>query len=371
MKKVLIVFGTRPEAIKCFPVVTALRKHASVNVEVCVTAQHREMLDQVLDVAGLQPDMDLNLMKPDQTLPGLTAAAVSQLSEVISNVRPDWLLVQGDTTTAMSAALAAFYNRVPVGHIEAGLRSGNIYSPWPEEVNRKMVSAITTLHFAPTQGARDNLLRENVPDGHILVTGNTVIDALLLTQRRLETGDDFNKHLANLPVLDPDKKLILVTAHRRENFDGGLHQIFNALTALAQRSDVQIVFPVHPNPNVRSAAQRLLVGVPNIWLIEPQEYVPFVWLMGRSHIILTDSGGVQEEAPSLGKPVLVLRDTTERPEGVAAGTARLIGTDTAAIIASAEELLDDECAWLKMQKAKNPYGDGRAAERIAEAIVNA
>jgi UDP-N-acetylglucosamine 2-epimerase (non-hydrolysing) len=370
MKKVLIVFGTRPEAIKCFPVVAALRKHPKVEVEICVTAQHRQMLDQVLDLAGLHPDIDLDLMTPGQSLANLTTAAVGRLSEIVSRVRPDWLLVQGDTTTSMSAALAAFYNRVPVGHIEAGLRSGNIYSPWPEEVNRKIVSSIAALHFAPTSGARDNLLRENTPERQILVTGNTVIDALLHTRRRLESGDELGKYLSGLPQLDPEKKLILVTTHRREHFDGGLRRIFVALRALAGRADVQIVFPVHPNPQVREAVQEILVDVPNIVLIEPQQYVPFVWLMNRSQIILSDSGGVQEEAPSLGKPVLVLRDTTERPEGVASGAARLIGADTDAIVAAAEDLLDGRATWFKPGGA-NPYGDGKAADRIAKAVIDA
>jgi UDP-N-acetylglucosamine 2-epimerase len=371
MKQVLVVFGTRPEAIKCFPVVAALRKRSDVQVKVCVTAQHREMLDQVLEVAALAPDIDLDLMKPGQTLPDLTAAAVGRLSEVVAGARPDWLLVQGDTTTCMSAALAAFYNRVPVGHIEAGLRSGDIYSPWPEEVNRKVVSSIAQLHFAPTALARTNLLRENVADDTIFVTGNTVIDALLTTQERLANDSEMARHLTATPRLDSNKKLILVTAHRRENFEGGLHQIFAALRTLAGRPDVEIVFPVHPNPRVREAVRECLTDVPNVILIDPLQYVPFVWLMGRAHVILTDSGGVQEEAPSLGKPVLVMRDTTERPEGVEAGTARLVGADTATILRETERLLNDNAAWLEMAQRKNPYGDGQASERIAEAIVNA
>ena len=371
MKKVLVVFGTRPEAIKCFPVVAALKKHPGVQVQVCVTAQHRDMLDQVLSVADLKPDIDLDLMTHGQTLPGLTAAAVARLSQVVADVRPDWLLVQGDTTTAMSAAMAAFYNRVPVGHIEAGLRSGDIYSPWPEEVNRKIVSAIAAMHFAPTQTSRQNLLKENVADEAIVVTGNTVIDALLHTQHRLEHDAGMERYLAILPQLDPRKKLVLVTTHRRENFDGGLQRVFAALKVLAARGDVQIVLPVHPNPNVRDTVNAHLSGIADIMLIDPLEYIPFVALMCRAHIVLTDSGGVQEEAPSLGKPVLVLRDTTERPEGIAAGTALLLGTDTDAIVAKASELLDSDAAWRKMAQRQNPYGDGRAAERIAESIVNA
>jgi len=371
MKNVLVVFGTRPEAIKCFPVVSALRARAGVRVRVCVTAQHREMLDQVLSVADLTPDIDLNLMTPGQSLPSLTAAAVARLSEVVASERPDWLLVQGDTTTAMSAALAAFYNRVPVGHIEAGLRSGDNYSPWPEEVNRKIVSAMAALHFAPTPRARDNLLRENTPADSIHVTGNTVIDALLHTQARLDAGCGMEGYLSTLPLLNPHKKLVLVTTHRRENFDGGLNRIFAALKTLAARPDVEIVLPVHPNPIVKEAVAAVLANTANIRLIEPLEYIPFVSLMCRSHIILTDSGGVQEEAPSLGKPVLVLRDTTERPEGIEAGTALLLGTDTDRIIQAAERLLDDPAAWKSMAQQKNPYGDGQASERIAEAIVNA
>ncbi len=371
MKKVLVVFGTRPEAIKFFPVVKAFQARSDVEVVVCVTAQHREMLDQVLTLAEITPDIDLNMMRPGQTLPRLTADAISQLSDVVAQVRPDWLLVQGDTTTSMSAAMAAFYNKVPVGHVEAGLRSGDIYSPWPEEVNRKIVSAIAALHFPPTEASRENLLRENIPESAIRVTGNTVIDALLYTQGLLDDPVAIAPYLDALPPVTPGKKLVLVTTHRREHFDGGLARIFEAVNELARRDDVEIILPMHPNPNVRDAIRTTLAASPNVKLIEPLQYVPFVWLMAKSHIILSDSGGVQEEAPSLGKPVLVLRDTTERPEGVDAGTARLVGTDTATILREARSLLDDDEAWRRMSQRKNPYGDGHASERIVEAILNA
>jgi UDP-N-acetylglucosamine 2-epimerase (non-hydrolysing) len=371
-KSILLVFGTRPEAIKCFPVVNALRRRPDeFSVKVCVTGQHRQLLDQVLALSDITPDADLDLMIPDQTLAQLSSRAVDKLDAVLSAERPDWLFVQGDTSTAMCAGLAAYYNKVAVGHIEAGLRSGNIYSPWPEEVNRKVISNIAALNFAPTAAARDNLLAENVAPGSIRITGNTVIDALQFARDALETRRDLAQYLGELPSLDPDKKTILVTTHRRESFGAGLQGICGAIAQLADRPDVEVVLPVHPNPNVREVVYRRLGEKPNVHLTGPLDYLPFVWLMNRAHLALTDSGGVQEEAPSLGTPVLVLRDTTERPEGIAAGNAKLVGTDEARIFSEATRLLDNADLRRTMQIAANPYGDGKAAERIVEAIASA
>lgn len=370
-KKVLIVFGTRPEAIKMAPVVAALRQTAGIEPIVAVTAQHRQMLDQVLDLFAITPDEDLDVMEPGQTLQGLFSKILLGMCEVIGRHKPDLVLVHGDTSTTLASALAAFYNRVPVGHVEAGLRTGDIYAPWPEEANRCLTAPLTTMHFAPTQRARDNLRRENIDDGRILVTGNTVIDALLQVTNRIEHDATLRDSLAaRFPFLDASKKLVLVTGHRRENFGGGFEQICQALRTLADRGDTQVVYPVHLNPNVQEPVNRLLGNHPAITLIPPQDYLPFVYLMSRAYLLITDSGGVQEEAPSLGKPVLVMRDVTERPEAVEAGTVVLVGTDTGRIVKEASRLLDDPVAYEKFSRSHNPYGDGTAAMRIAQAIVD-
>lgn len=369
MFKVLTVFGTRPEAIKMAPVVKALAQAEDVAQSVCVTAQHREMLDQVLDLFGIVPDHDLDLMQAGQDLTDITARVLSGLRGVIAAEKPDLLLVHGDTTTTLAASLAAYYAQVPVGHVEAGLRTGNIYSPWPEEVNRKVAGAIASLHFAPTTRSRDNLLAENVAEAAVEVTGNTVIDALLDVIATLQADDARRTALdERFAFLDRSKRLVLVTGHRRESFGGGFERICAALAELADREDVEICYPVHLNPNVREPVGRLLEGRSNVHLIEPLDYLPFVYLMDRADIILTDSGGVQEEAPSLGKPVLVMRETTERPEAVDAGTVRLVGTDRDKIVAEVVRLLDDRAAYEAMSFAHNPYGDGKAAERILAAI---
>lgn len=370
MFKALAVFGTRPEAIKMAPVVKALEKTPNVSLVVAVTAQHREMLDQVLKLFDIVPDHDLDIMKPGQGLHEITSSVLTGLKPVFQKVRPDLVLVHGDTTTTLATSLAAYYDRIPVGHVEAGLRTGNIYSPWPEEINRKVAGAITRLHFAPTENSRQNLLREGVPDAHVHVTGNTVIDALLdvvaRLERDLQTSAALDEHLG----LDPSRRMILVTGHRRESFGGGFERICDALRRLAERRDVHIIYPVHLNPNVIGPVKERLGDIGNISLIAPQDYLPFVHLMRRADVILTDSGGVQEEAPSLGKPVLVMRDTTERPEAVEAGTVKLVGTDSDLIVAEITSLLDDPTAYDAMAKAHNPYGDGLAASRIRDAILN-
>lgn len=369
MKTVLIVFGTRPEAIKMAPVVATLRRSHVLNVKVCVTAQHREMLDQVLRLFDITPDYDLNLMRAGQDLSDITARVITEMRPVLADCRPDIVLVHGDTTTAMAAALAAFYARIPVGHVEAGLRTSDIYSPWPEEMNRRLVGRIATKHFAPTQTSRDSLLAENVAPGTICVTGNTVIDALLDVVRRLETDQAQIRAMEErFSFLDRSKRLLLVTGHRRENFGGGFENICRALAILAERQDLEIVYPVHLNPNVQEPVRRLLGDNGNVKLIEPLEYLPFTYLMKRADIVLTDSGGIQEEAPSLGKPVLVMRDNTERPEAVAAGTVRLVGTDPDRIVSGVNELLDNPAVYARMAEAHNPYGDGRASLRIREAL---
>ncbi len=370
MKKILIVFGTRPEAIKMAPVVKVLQASNAFDVRVCVTAQHRQMLDQVLELFGIVPEYDLNIMQPGQDLTDITCRVLTELREVLKAFRPDKVLVHGDTTTAFAASLAAYYQQIPVGHVEAGLRTGNIYSPWPEEINRKLAGTITDLHFAPTPLAAENLKRENVPSAQIVVTGNTVIDALLEVIRRIQADQALTDKLATqFNFLNPQKKLLLVTGHRRESFGGGFERICQALAQLAGRDDLEIVYPVHLNPNVREPINRLLGACNNIHLIEPQDYLPFVYLMNRAYLILTDSGGIQEEAPSLGKPVLVMRDTTERPEAVQAGTVKLVGTDSEKIVREASELLDDRQAYEVMGFAHNPYGDGQAAIRIVEALI--
>ena len=370
MKKVMVVFGTRPEAIKMAPLVAALKATPGVDTIVAVTAQHRQMLDQVLELFGIVPDEDLDVMQPGQTLAGLTAKILAGMTDVIARHAPDIVLVHGDTTTTFASSLAAFYNRTPIGHVEAGLRTGNLYSPWPEEANRKLTGALTALHFAPTDRSRDNLLAEGVPEGSIHVTGNTVIDALLAVVEKIRDQPALERDLASrFPFLDPAKRLVLVTGHRRENFGSGFEQICQALKAIAERGDTQVVYPVHLNPNVQEPVNRVLAGQASVHLIEPQDYLPFVYLMSRAHLIVTDSGGVQEEAPSLGKPVLVMRDTTERPEAVDAGTVRLVGTDAANIARQANLLLDDHAAYEAMTRAHNPYGDGMASRRIVEILA--
>ena len=368
--KVLSVFGTRPEAIKLAPVVLKLAESPVVESRVCVTAQHREMLDQVLSLFEIVPDYDLDIMKPGQTLNDITARVMQGLDAVYKDFEPDLVLVHGDTSTTFAASLAAYHNQIKVGHVEAGLRTGNLYSPWPEEGNRKLTGAITDLHFAPTESASQNLKREAVDTGSIVVTGNTVVDALFLVKARLDSDDQLREtHAEQFPFLDPNKKLIVVTGHRRESFGDGFNRICEALREIATAyEDVQIVYPVHLNPNVQEPVRRLLGDLPNVFLVEPLDYLPFVYLMDRSFFILTDSGGIQEEAPSLGKPVLVMRDTTERPEAVEAGTVKLVGTDVKEIVQQSRLLLDDSAEYARMSEAHNPYGDGHAAERILEAI---
>nr|WP_160251191.1 UDP-N-acetylglucosamine 2-epimerase (non-hydrolyzing) [Mixta theicola] len=370
--KVLTVFGTRPEAIKMAPLVHALANDNAFDARLCVTAQHREMLDQVLRLFALKPDYDLDIMRPEQGLTEITSRILEGLKQVFAEFRPDVVLVHGDTTTTLAASLAAFYHRIPVGHVEAGLRTGDLYSPWPEEANRKLTGHLATWHFTPTENSRQNLLRENLPDSRIFVTGNTVIDALLWVRDRiLSDRQHYDDLAARYPFLDASKKMILVTGHRRESFGGGFERICSALAKLAlQHPEVQIIYPVHLNPNVSEPVNRILSGIDNIVLIDPQEYLPFVWLMHRAWLILTDSGGIQEEAPSLGKPVLVMRETTERPEAVAAGTVRLVGTDEEKIVAEVNHLLTHEEAWQTMSRAHNPYGDGHACARILQALKN-
>lgn len=365
-RKVMVVFGTRPEAIKMAPVVSALRSTPGIAVDVVVTAQHRQMLDQVLELFGILPDEDLDLMTPGQTLPDTFNRILSGMHGVIGRRRPDLVLVHGDTTTTLATALAAYYACVPVGHVEAGLRTGDMRAPWPEEANRRLTAPLAALHFAPTARARDNLLAEGIDADTIHVTGNTVIDALLEVVARIQENPALRVELAaRFPFLDTGKRLVLVTGHRRENFGDGFEQICIALRTLGTRDDVQVVYPVHLNPSVQEPVKRVLGDAPNVHLIAPQDYLPFVYLMTRSHLILTDSGGVQEEAPSLGKPVLVMRATTERPEAVDAGTVSLVGTGTARIVSGIRDLLEDPVAYQAMARAHNPYGDGNAARRIA------
>ncbi|OON38545.1 UDP-N-acetylglucosamine 2-epimerase [Izhakiella australiensis] len=366
--KVLTVFGTRPEAIKMAPLVHQLAQDTDIESRLCVTAQHREMLDQVLSLFSLKPDYDLNIMRPGQDLTDITGRILDGMRDVLKDFQPDVVLVHGDTTTTLAASLAAFYQQIPVGHVEAGLRTGNMRSPWPEEGNRVLTGRLASWHFTPTENARQNLLRENLPDAQIVVTGNTVIDALFWVRDGILRDPQQNSAMASrYPFLEAGRKMVLVTGHRRESFGGGFERICHALTQLAHlHPDCQIVYPVHLNPNVSEPVNRILRGIDNITLIEPQEYLPFVWLMDRAWLILTDSGGVQEEAPSLGKPVLVMRETTERPEAVDAGTVRLVGTDSAKIVAEASRLLSDDDAWHAMSRAHNPYGDGKACPRIVQ-----
>jgi len=370
VKKILTVFGTRPEAIKMAPLVHALEADKRFDSRVCVTAQHREMLDQVLDLFEIEPDFDLDIMKPDQTLNDVTTSILLGLKPVLESFKPDIVLVHGDTTTTFATSLAAYYKQIEVGHVEAGLRTGNIYSPWPEEGNRKLTSAIARYHFAPTSGSKNNLLNEGVSESVITVTGNTVIDALFWVGKKLQQDKSLLLSLASaFDFLDADKKLILVTGHRRESFGGGFERICEALRQIAiMHPQAQILYPVHLNPNVQEPVNRLLNDLSNIFLIRPQQYLSFCYLMERASIILTDSGGIQEEAPSLGKPVLVMRDTTERPEAVDAGTVRLVGTDTQLIVGQVNRLLTDEAEYKKMSLAHNPYGDGKACARILDAL---
>ncbi len=368
--KVLCVFGTRPEAIKMAPLVKRLQAAAGIDCRVCVTAQHRQMLDQVLELFDIRPDHDLNLMRPGQDLYSLTSDILLAVRGVVEAERPDIVLVHGDTTTTFASTLAAFYQRVPVGHVEAGLRTGNLLAPWPEEANRKLTGALARLHFAPTTTSRDNLLREGVAPGQVHVTGNTVIDALLWVRDRLTADPQRSAAFAQqFALLRADARMVLITGHRRENFGDGFERICEAIARLARRyPDVDLVYPVHLNPNVLGPVKRLLAGIGNVHLIAPLDYLPFVYLMTRATVILTDSGGIQEEAPSLGKPVLVMRDTTERPEAVDAGTVRLVGTDVGAIADGVSLLLDDSAAYERMAFAHNPYGDGQACARIETAL---
>ena len=370
-KKVLLVFGTRPEAIKMAPLALQLKQQeGSFETKVCVTGQHRQMLDQVLELFNLTPDFDLNLMKPGQTLSDITSGVLKGLEQVFAEWTPDVVLVHGDTATTFAASLAAYYHKIAVGHVEAGLRTGDIYSPWPEEANRKLTGALTTYHFAPTQSSYNNLIKENIDPKNITITGNTVIDALLTVKEKVETDRAVIAQFEQqFDFLDPAKKLILVTGHRRENFGQGFLNICTALANIAkQYPDVQIVYPVHLNPNVQKPVNELLSGISNIYLIAPQDYLPFVYLMNLSYLILTDSGGIQEEAPSLGKPVLVMRDTTERPEAVEAGTVKLVGTDAALIQQSVIGLLENSSLYQTMAAAHNPYGDGTACAQTIEVL---
>ena len=370
--RALIVLGTRPEAIKMAPLINVLREESAIETRVCLTAQHRQMVDSILKTFRIRPDYDLDIMRAGRSLSGLTSSMMVKIEPILTELQPDIVLVQGDTATTFAASLAAHYQQIDVGHIEAGLRTGNLRAPWPEEAYRRLTSVLAKYHFAPTVNARDNLLREGICGKGIHVTGNTVIDALLDTAARLR--EDFARRSeleARFGFLNPRKRLILVTAHRRESFGAGLEAVCRALAEIAQRGDVDIVYPVHLNPRVRESVHRLLENVGGVFLIEPQDYLPFVHLMDRATLLITDSGGIQEEAPALGKPVLVTRETTERPEAVAAGTAKLVGTDQATIVMEATRLLDDPAAYASMARVANPYGDGKAARRIRDILVRA
>lgn len=369
--KILSVFGTRPEAIKMAPLVLALGADARFDAKVCVTGQHREMLDQVLDLFSIRPDFDLNIMKPRQDLTDVTTAILQGMKDVFAKYKPDMVLVHGDTATTLATSLAAYYQQIPVAHVEAGLRTGNLFSPWPEEANRKLTAVLATMHFAPTELSSQNLQREGVAADRIVVTGNTVIDALLQVVHKIQQDTARQQGFEHqFAFLKKDRRIVLVTGHRRESFGEGFERICLALVRTARDfPDVDIVYPVHLNPNVREPVHRLLDGIANIRLIEPLDYLPFVYLMNRAYIILTDSGGIQEEAPSLGKPVLVMRDITERPEAVEAGTVRLVGTDVDSITKNLSELLSEPSAYQRMSFAHNPYGDGNACARILEALA--
>ena len=368
---VLAVFGTRPESIKLAPLILRLQESPEFNVGVCVTAQHREMLDQVLSLFGIVPDYDLDIMRPGQSLNHITGRVLEGLEAVYEDFGPDIVIVHGDTSTTFAASLCAYHARIRIAHVEAGLRTGNLYSPWPEEANRKLTGVLADLNFAPTDRAAENLAGEGVPASKIVVTGNTVIDALLMVRNRILSDPSLEASLAEtFPFLDDARRLVLVTGHRRESFGGGFERICKAIRLLASNHpDIQVVYPVHLNPNVQEPVRHYLSDVDNVHLIQPQDYLPFVYLMNRSHLILTDSGGIQEEAPSLGKPVLVMRDTTERPEAVEVGTVALVGTDTDRIFRQSERLLSDSEAYEQMSRAHNPYGDGRACQRIVEELL--
>ncbi len=368
--KILTIFGTRPEAIKMAPLVKSLAKQETIESKLCVTGQHREMLDQVLELFEIVPDYDLNIMKSGQSLSDIASRIMNEIQPVFDDFKPDLVLVHGDTSTTFFAALSGYYHQAKIGHIEAGLRTGNIYSPWPEEANRKLVSCITNFHFAPTSQARLNLLKEGVNDENIFVTGNTVIDALLFIKELINSEMEIEQRMGVMfPMLSESRKMILITGHRRENFGGGFERICTSILQLATlHSNVDFVYPVHLNPKVREPVNKILSSCPNIHLIEPQGYIEFVYLMTKSDIIITDSGGIQEEAPSLGKPVLVMRDTTERPEALDAGTVKLVGTNVELIVASVNELLSNPIEYAKMSEAHNPYGDGEAAGRIVDII---
>ncbi len=367
--RVLSVFGTRPEAIKMAPLLRAFRLDPDIESRICITGQHRDMLDQVLALFGISPDHDLDIMRPGQDLAYVTQAVLLGMDKVINKEKPDRVLVHGDTTTTLAAALAAYYHRIPVGHVEAGLRTGNSYAPFPEEINRKLTDSIADIYFAPTKRAAANLAREGAHTNKIIVTGNTVIDALKHIVKRLHNDEKQRKALASsFEMIDKNRRLILVTGHRRENFGNGFERICHALRNIAARGDVEIVYPVHLNPNVHKPVQTILSDTPNIHLIAPQDYLPFVYLMNRCDLVITDSGGIQEEAPSLGKPVLVMRDVTERPEALEAGTVKLVGTNTDMIVKETTLLLDDKAVYNAMSRSHNPYGDGKASDRIVKEI---
>ena len=370
MLKVLSVFGTRPEAIKMAPLVKLLKLSSKIQSAVCVTAQHRQMLDQVLELFEIVPEYDLNLMQSGQSLTDVTTSILLDLKPILQSYRPDLVLVHGDTATTFAASLASYYEKIDVGHIEAGLRTGNIYSPWPEELNRKLTGSIARFHFAPTQQAKNNLLSEGTTEQDIFITGNTVIDSLMAVKYKILYDAKFKDGLRQyFPNIDFGKKIVLVTGHRRENFGQGFENICNAIKSLANsRDDIEVVYPVHLNPNVQKPVRKILSGYKNVHLINPLDYAPFIYLMMNSHIILTDSGGIQEEAPSLGKPVLVMRDTTERPEAVKAGTVKLVGTSPSSILKGVMTLLDDHQSYQKMSSASNPYGNGDASQSIVKII---
>lgn len=370
MFNILLVFGTRPEAIKMAPLVHKLKHNPYFHTQVCVTAQHREMLDAVLEIFDIQPDFDLNIMKKGQNLADITTQMIQELDKIYQSFKPDLVLVHGDTSTTFSASLAAFYNKIKIGHIEAGLRTGNIYSPWPEEANRKLTGVLTDFHFAPTKEAQENLLKEGYSKDKIFVTGNTVIDALFLAKDKIENSNSLDsEYQKKFSFLNLDKKIILITGHRRENLDGGLENICKAVKKIADlHPDIQFVYPVHLNPKVQDVVSNVLSKQHNIFLIKPLDYLPFVWLMKHSYLILTDSGGIQEEAPSLGIPVLVTRENTERPEALLAGTIKLVGTDQKKIIDTVSLLIQNSDEYLKMSQAINPYGDGHTSEKISQII---
>ena len=370
-KKILFVFGTRPEAIKMAPVVKIFQNDTRFKAAVCVTAQHRSMLDQVLTLFNISPDYDLDIMQVNQSLTDISCVIMTKIEPILKTYQPDYVLVHGDTTTTFSTSLAAYYQQISVVHIEAGLRTQDIYSPWPEEANRKLTSVLTKLHFAPTELAKQNLRKENIPEKAIKVTGNTVIDALYWVTDKIEHDSQIKSQLVKqFSWLNKDKKIILVTGHRRENLGEGVEHICQALKTIAKRSDVQIIYSVHLNPKVQDPVNRLLKNIKNVQLIAPQDYLPFIYLMNKAYIILTDSGGIQEEAPSLGKPVLVMRETTERPEAVKSGTVKLVGTNNKLIIESVVTLLENHKVYKEMSIVNNPYGDGQASQRILEGVVN-